>query len=49
MPLGVNTYQLIGVFRPGQIADLRACVGALQRLPGQRVPEAYTAVGSPAA
>lgn len=45
---GVTTYQFIGVFRPGQVADLRACVSALQWLPGQRVPEANATVSSAA-
>lgn len=31
---------------PGQVADLRASVNALQRLPSQCVPEADAAVGS---
>lgn len=42
------THQFIGVLRPGQVADLRAGVGALQRLAGQSVPEADAAVGGAA-
>ena len=37
------------MFGPGQVADLGAGVGALQRLAGQRVPEADAAVGRAAA
>lgn len=39
------TYQLISVLGPGQVADLRAGVCALQRLARQCVPEADAAVG----
>lgn len=35
------------MFRPGQVAHLRPSVDALQRLPGERVPEAYAAVSCP--
>ena len=44
-----GTHELVGVFRPGQVAHLRPGVDALQRLPGERVPEAYAAVGCPTA
>lgn len=40
------TYQFVGVLGPGQVADLGACVGALQGLACQGVPEADAAVGS---
>lgn len=40
-----GTYQFVGVLGPGQVADLGAGVGALQRLARQRVPEADAAVG----
>lgn len=36
------------MFGPGQVADLRARVGALQRLTRQRVPEAEAPVGGAA-
>lgn len=39
------THQLIGVLGPGQVADLRPSVRALQRMARQRVPEADAAVG----
>lgn len=42
------THQFICVLGPGQVADLRAGVGALQGLACQSVPEAYAAVGSSA-
>lgn len=42
------TYQLIGMFGPGQVAHLRAGVHTLQRLGGQSVPKPDTAVGSAA-
>lgn len=38
-------HQFIGVLGPCQVADLRARVGALQRLTRQSVPEAQAAVG----
>lgn len=41
----VFSHQLVGVFGPGQVADLRARVGALQRLSCECVPEAQAAVG----
>ena len=43
-----GTHQLVGVLGPGQVADLRAGVDALQGLGGQRVPEAHAAVGGAA-
>ncbi len=42
------TYQLISMFGPGQVADLRAGVHTLQRLWGEGVPKSDTAVGSAA-
>lgn len=42
------TYQLISVLGPGQVADLRPSVCALQRLARQCVPEADAAVSSAA-
>ncbi len=42
------TYQLISMFGPGQVADLRAGVHTLQGLRGQGVPKSDTAVGSAA-
>lgn len=44
-----TSHQLVGVFGPGQVADLRAGVRALQRLTRQGVPETQTAVGGAAA
>lgn len=44
-----TSHQLVGVFGPGQVADLRASVRALQRLTRQGVPETQTAVGGAAA
>jgi len=41
-------HQFVGVFRPRQVADLGAGVGALQRLTRQSVPEAQAAVGGAA-
>lgn len=46
--VSASPHQFIGVFGPGQVADLRARVGALQRLTRQRVPEAKAAVGGAA-
>ncbi|RNA28621.1 hypothetical protein BpHYR1_008630 [Brachionus plicatilis] len=47
--VAMSADQLVGVFRPGQIAHLGARVHRLQILTGQRVPEPDTAVGSAAA
>lgn len=43
-----SPHQLVGVFGPRQVADLGACVRALERLTRQRVPEAQAAVGGAA-
>lgn len=40
------THQLISVLGPGQVADLRPSVCALERLARQCVPEADAAVSS---
>ena len=44
----VCPHQFVSMFGPGQVAHLRAGVGALQRLTRQRVPEAQAAVGGAA-
>lgn len=46
--MDAQTHQLVGVLGPGQVADLRAGVGALQRLTRQGVPKADAAVSGAA-
>lgn len=44
-----SPHQFVGMFGPGQVADLGAGICALQGLTSQGVPEAQAAIGGAAA